>query len=80
KVIEVNLPNGVYYQYDGRDPVLGMVIARIAGPCPNRLENGNCRIHKNREHAAENFKFGSDECNDIRKGHGLGPVYLEPVE
>lgn len=52
----------------------------INGPYPNRMENGNCAIHNYREHAAKNFKFGSDDCNDIRKENGLGPIYLEPVE
>ena len=55
-------------------------ILAINGPCPNRVKDGNCSIHKNREHAAINFEFGSDDCNAIRKEHGLGPIYLEPVE
>ena len=80
KAINGKLLNGVYYQYDGRDPVPGMAIARVVGPCQNKAKDGSCKIHKNREHAARNFKFGSDDCNAIRIEHGLGPIYLEPVE
>ncbi len=80
KAINGKLSNGVYYQYDGRDPVPGMAIARVAGPCPNKVKDGNCNIHDIREHAAENFKFGGGECNAIRRENGLGPIYLEPVE
>ena len=55
-------------------------ILTINGPCPNREKNGNCTIHNIREYAAKNFKFGSDDCNAIRKENGLGPIYLEPVK
>ena len=55
-------------------------ILAINGPCPNRAKDGNCTRHNIREHAAKNFKFGSDDCNAIRKDHGLGPIFLEPVE
>jgi len=60
--------------------VIAVRILAINGSCPNRAKDGNCKIHKNREHAAKNFKFGIDDCNAIRKNHGLGPIYLEPVE
>ena len=73
---------GLYYTDYQRPGLEGpnFRILSINGPCPNRAKDGNCSIHKNREHAAENFKFGSDDCNDIRKEHGLGPVYLDLVE
>ena len=80
KAMDGKFQDGVYYQYDGRDSVPGMAIARIAGHCPNRAKDGNCTIHESREHAAKNFKFGSADCNAIRKDHGLGSIYLEPVE
>jgi hypothetical protein len=66
---------GVYYLYDGRDPEeRGMVITRISGPCTNRRENGDCDRHHRCSHAAENFEYGSIECNDARAAHGLPPV------
>lgn len=52
----------------------------INGVCPNRTDGGTCLVHKNREHAARNFRFGDDECNSIRKENGLGLIYLEPVD
>jgi hypothetical protein len=66
KAINGELTNGVYYQYDGRDPVPGMAIARIVGPCPNRLNNGNCKNYHSCSYAAENYKIDSPQCNLIR--------------
>ena len=55
-------------------------VIAINGPCPNREPNGNCSVHKDREAAAWNFQIGSSECNEIRKEHGLAPIFIEPVE
>jgi hypothetical protein len=73
---------GLFYTNYQRPGLEGpdFMILSINGPCPNRVSNGGCLIHTNREHAAKSFLFGSDDCNAIRKEHGLGPVFLEPVE
>lgn len=76
RAINGRLSNGVYYQYDGRNSLTGMVMARIVGSCPNRTEDGSCKIHEHREPAAVNFKFGGDLCNAIRIKNGLEPIYL----
>jgi len=80
--LELDRKDGLFYTDYQRPGLKGknFRILLINGPCPNRAKNGSCTIHKNREHAAENFKFGGDDCNAIRKEHGLGPVFLEPVE
>lgn len=59
-------PNGVYYQYDGRNPNSGMAIARIVGKCPNLNMNGSCNRYHRCSHAAEKFKMGSTDCVKIR--------------
>ena len=58
----------------------GFVIVSINDGCPNRRQDGNCIKHDEREHAARNFLFGSTDCNAIRTGHGLPPIFIEPVE
>jgi hypothetical protein len=55
-------------------------VVTINGMCPNKLANGNCDKHEEREHAARNFRIGSPDCNDIRAEHGLPPIYFEAVE
>lgn len=80
--LKLNRNKGLFYT-DYEKPGfegLSFQLLSINGPCPNRTKEGNCNIHDIREHAAKNFKFGSDDCNAIRKDHGLGPIYLEPVE
>lgn len=52
----------------------------INGPCPNRLPNGGCSKHEEREYAARNFAIGCEDCNEIRCEHSLGPIFFEPVE
>lgn len=58
----------------------GFVVTAINGACPNKEEDGNCIKHEERSHAARNFKIGCHDCNEIRKEHGLGPLFFEPVE
>ncbi len=74
KAIAGELPNGVYYQYDGRAADEGMAIARIVGICKNKLSNGDCGNYSRCGHASENFKFGSKDCNKIRIENGLTQV------
>jgi|GEM_PF-6669415 len=59
----------------------GIVEAVIIGKCPHLDEDGNCKIHSERSHAARNFQIGSELCNEIRVSCGL-PVMVpkEPVE
>ena len=80
--LKLNHKKGLFYTDYQRPGLKGpdFRILAINGSCPNRAKDGNCNIHDIREHAAKNFKFGSKECNDIRKENGLGPIYLEPVE
>lgn len=61
---------GLFYMGNYERPGLegpNFCLMAINGFCPNRAKEGNCNIHDIREHAA-------------RKEHGLGPIYLEPVE
>ena len=55
-------------------------VIAINGPCPNRTPEGGCSKHEEREEAAKSFKIGSPDCNEIRKEHGLPPIFIEPVE
>lgn len=57
---------------------LDFCLLTINGPCPNITLEGNCSKHTIREHAAINFQFGSEDCNSIRKEHGLAPIQLMP--
>lgn len=50
------------------------------GNCPNQLPDGSCKKYSEREYAARNFKFGSEECNKVRRSYGLPPVFVEPTE
>lgn len=54
----------------------GFVVAILVGPCPNRAPDGSCIKHEEREHAARNWKFGSDECNAVRVAHKLAFVSI----
>lgn len=73
---------GVFYTCWRRKPLdgAGFNVIAINGSCPNRLPDGSCKKHEEREHAARNFKIGCQECNDIREEHGLAPIFFEPVE
>jgi hypothetical protein len=71
--IDGNLPDGVYYLYDSRGTG-EMAIARVVGHCPNKKKNGSCGRRGRCSHAGENFKFGSVDCNGIRRGLGLEEI------
>jgi hypothetical protein len=67
---------GVFYTEYSRKGLEGgdFYVVSINGICPNRLPNGNCAKHGEREYAAKNFVIGSTDCNEIRKEHGLSPI------
>lgn len=73
---------GVFYsEYSRKGLENGdFYIVVINGPCPNRLIDGGCSKHSEREYAARNFAIGCSDCNAIRKEHGLAPIFIEPVE
>lgn len=73
---------GVFYTEYSREGLEGgdFYIVAINGPCPNRLPDGSCSNHVEREYAARRFKIGCKDCNEIRKEHGLAPIFIEPVE
>lgn len=73
---------GVFYTEYSREGLKGgnFYVIVLNGPCPNRLSNGACSRHSEREHAAKNFTLGCSDCNAIRKEHKLAPVFVEPVE
>lgn len=67
---------GVYYTPVRRKKFNcnGMVETLIVDNCPHLKKDGNCNVHKERSHAARNFKIGSQLCNEIRKNHGLPKI------
>lgn len=73
---------GVFYTKYSRDGLKNgdFYIISINGPCPNRLPNGSCSKHEEREYAARNFSIGCSDCNAIRAEHSLHPIFVEPVE
>lgn len=72
---------GIFYTEYEREGLEGdFYIVSINGPCLNRLPNGSCAKHEEREYAARNFNIGCPDCNEIRYEHDLAPIFIEPVE
>ena len=73
---------GLYYTEYSRKGLEGgdFYVIVINGPCPNRLSDGSCLKHDEREYAARNFAIGCSDCNVIRKENGFSPIFIEPVE
>lgn len=72
---------GVFYTEYERENLKGdFYIVSVNGVCPNRLSDGSCSKHDERGYAARNFRIGCDDCNAIRREHGLSPIFTDPVE
>lgn len=72
---------GVFYTEYERPGLEGDFYAvSLNGPCPNRLPDGSCSRHDERTYAARSYQIGCDDCNAIRREHGLAPIFTEPVE
>ncbi len=73
---------GVFYTEYSREGLEGgdFYVVSLNGPCPNRLPDGDCSRHEEREYAARHFSIGSTDCNTIRSEHHIPPIFIEPVE
>jgi Fe-S-cluster containining protein len=62
--------HGVYYAKETarRSSLFTLV---LLGPCPNLAQDGSCNIYPSRPEQCRDFKFGGENCNDIRKIEGL---------
>lgn len=80
EIKEAKTPGVFYTEYEREGLKGDFYIVSLNGVCPNRLADGSCSKHEERGYAARNFRIGSDDCNAIRREHGLTPIYNEPVE
>ena len=81
KIKEDEVLGAFYTKYASKELGNGdFFVIALNGPCPNRTTNGECSMHEERSYPARNFKIGSPDCNEIRKEHGLPPIFVEPVE
>ena len=68
------IKEGVYFLRNYKTKELdrgNFVLITLKGKCPHLKDDGNCNVHSERTHAARNFKIGCEDCNEIRKKHGL---------